>query len=112
MIVITHESNNDEQESLLDRQEPTEFDRDEADFWANMAAGKRSSSPQKPKKLTKAERKREEHREKMAIGQSLILPSEQQPRSYFKCAYKRGSKQYITRLLDTIEKPILFDSSL
>ena len=111
MIVITHESNNDEQESLLDRQEPTEFDRDEADFWANMAAGK-GSSPQKPKKLTKAERKREEHREKMAIGQSLILPSEQQPRSYFKCAYKRGSKEYITRLLDTIEKPILFDSSL
>ena len=110
MIVITHDSD-DEQESLLDRQEPTEFDRDEADFWANMAAGK-SSSPQKPKKLTKAERKREEHREKMAIGQSLILPSEQQPRSYFKCAYKRGSKAYITRLLDTIEKPILFDSSL
>lgn len=111
MIVITHESG-DEQESLLDRQEPTEFDRDEADFWANMAAGKRSSLHQKPKKLTKAERKREEHRVKMAIGQSLTLPSEQQPRSHFKCAYKRGSKEYITRLLDTIEKPILFDSSL
>lgn len=110
MIVFTHDSD-DEQEFLLDRQEPTEFDRDEADFWANMASGK-SSSPQKPKKLSKAERKREEHRVKMAIGQSLTLPSEQQPRSYFKCAYKRGSKEYITRLLDTIEKPILFDSSL
>lgn len=110
MIVFTHDSD-DEQESLLDHQEPTEFDRDEADFWANMAAGKRSSH-QKPKKLTKAERKREEHREKMAIGQSLTLPSEQQPRSHFKCAYKRGSKEYITRLLDAIEKPILFDSSL
>lgn len=110
MIVFTHDSD-DEQESLLDRQEPTEFDRDEADFWANMAAGKRSSH-QNPKKLTKAERKREEHREKMAIGQSLTLPSEQQPTSHFRCAYKRGSKEYITRLLDTIEKPILFDSSL
>lgn len=107
MIVFTHDSD-DEQESLLDRQEPTEFDRDEADFWANMASGKGSS--QKPKKLTKAERKREEHREKMAIGQSLTLPSEQQPKSHFRCAYKRGSKEYITRLLDTIEKPILFDS--
>ena len=110
MIVFTHDSE-DEQEFLLDRQEPTEFDRDEADFWANMAAGK-GSSPQKPKKLTKAERKREEHREKMAIGQSLTLPSEQLPRAHFRCAYKRGSKAYITRLLDTIEKPILFDSSL
>ena len=110
MIVFTHDSD-DEQESLLDHQEPTEFDRDEADFWAHMAAGK-SSSPQKPKKPTKAERKREEHREKMAIGQSLTLPSEQQPKSHFRCAYKRGSKEYITRLLDTIEKPILFDSSL
>ena len=110
MIVFTHDSE-DEQEFLLDRQEPTEFDRDEADFWANMAAGK-GSSPQKPKKLTKAERKREEHREKMAIGQSLTLPSEQLPRAHFRCAYKRGSKEYITRLLDTIEKPILFDSSL
>ena len=110
MIVFTHDSE-DEQEFLLDRQEPTEFDRDEADFWANMAAGK-GSSPQKPKKLTKAERKREEHREKMAIGQSLTLPSEQLPRAHFRCAYKRGSKEYITRLLDAIEKPILFDSSL
>lgn len=110
MIVFTHDSD-DEQESLLDHQEPTEFDRDEADFWANMAAGK-DSSPQKPKKLTKAERKREEHREKMAIGQSLTLPSEQLPRAHFRCAYKRGSKEYITRLLDAIEKPILFDSSL
>lgn len=110
MIVFTHDSE-DEQEFLLDRQEPTEFDRDEADFWANMAVGK-GSSPQKPKKLTKAERKREEHREKMAIGQSLTLPSEQLPRAHFRCAYKRGSKEYITRLLDTIEKPILFDSSL
>ena len=110
MIVFTHDSD-DEQESLLDRQEPTEFDRDEADFWANMAAGKRSSH-QNPKKLTKAERKREEHREKMAIGQSLTLPSEQLPRAHFRCAYKRGSKEYITRLLDAIEKPILFDSSL
>ena len=110
MIVFTHDSD-DEQESLLDHQEPTEFDRDEADFWANMAAGK-GSSPQKPKKLTKAERKREEHREKMAIGQSLTLPSEQLPRAHFRCAYKRGSKEYITRLLDAIEKPILFDSSL
>ena len=107
MIVFTHDSD-DEQEFLLDRQEPTEFDHDDADFWANMASGKGSS--QKPKKLTKAERKREEHREKMAIGQSLILPSEQQPKSHFRCAYKRGSKEYITRLLDTIEKPILFDS--
>ena len=110
MIVFTHDSE-DEQEFLLDRQEPTEFDRDEADFWANMAVGK-GSSPQKPKKLTKAERKREEHREKMAIGQSLTLPSEQLPRAHFRCAYKRGSKEYITRLLDAIEKPILFDSSL
>lgn len=109
MIVITHESG-DEQESMLNYQEPTEFDRDEADFWANMASGKGSS--QKPKKLTKAERKREEHREKMAIGQSLTLPSEQQPTSHFRCAYKRGSKEYITRLLDAIEKPILFNSSL
>ena len=107
MIVFTHDSD-DEQEFLLDRQEPTEFDHDDADFWANMASGKGSS--QKPKKLTKAERKREEHREKMAIGQSLTLPSEQQPKSHFRCAYKRGSKEYITRLLDTIEKPILFDS--
>ena len=107
MIVFTHDSD-DEQESLLDHQEPTEFDHDDADFWANMASGKGSS--QKPKKLTKAERKREEHREKMAIGQSLTLPSEQQPKSHFRCAYKRGSKEYITRLLDTIEKPILFDS--
>lgn len=111
MIVFTHDSD-DEQEFMLDRQEPTEFDRDDADFWANMATGKSSGSPYKPKRLTKAERKREEHRVKMAIGHSLTLPSEQQPRSHFRCAYKRGSKEYITRLLDTIEKPILFDSSL